>query len=297
MLDYHLHLWPHEQADTWLSIDQIADYCAAANAQGVAQIALTEHLHRFRQVTDLLGRFWELEDDPAPVRARMGDYFDHHARSDLEAYVELCVAAKAQGLPVVVGLEVDYYRGKMDLVAELLGQYPFDVLLGSVHWIGAWQLDWYDDPVMAAQWDAREVDRCWDDYTERLCELAQTGVVDVLAHPDLVKVFGRVPDAPEEWWDRMAEAAGDSGVSVEVSSAGWFKPVGEAYPAPGLLERFAARGVTFTTASDAHRLDRVAARSDDLRALLSGAGVRSLAAYDARRRVEVPLDTPVAPPT
>jgi len=289
MLDYHLHLWPHERADTWLSVDQVAAYCDAAAAHGVTQLALTEHLHRFREITDLLGPFWEHEDDPPAVRQRMGEYFEHHARSDLDSYVELCVEAKSQGLPVVVGLEVDYYRGQMDRVADLLAQYPFDVLIGSVHWIGAWQLDWYDDTVMAAQWDVREVDRCWDDYTERLCELAATGAVDVLAHPDLVKVYGRVPDAPEEWWDRMAEAAGTAGISAEVSSAGWFKPVGEQYPALGLLERFAARGVTFTTASDAHRVERVAARSADLRELLVGAGVDSLATYAARRRVVVPI--------
>jgi histidinol-phosphatase (PHP family) len=53
----------------------------------------------------------------------------------------------------------------------------------------------------------------------------------VLAHPDLIKVAGYVPDAPAEWWDRMAEAAASSGMAAEVSSAGWRKPVGEQYPA------------------------------------------------------------------
>jgi histidinol-phosphatase (PHP family) len=291
MLDYHLHLWPHAESTTWLRVDQIADYCEAAEKEGVTQVAMTEHLHRFHQITDLLGPFWKYEDDPEVVRDRMGDYFDHHARSDLDAYVELCVDAKRQGLPVVIGLEVDYYRGQMDKVADLLAQYPFDVLLGSVHWIGAWQPDWFDDPVMAAEWDARRVDRCWDDYTDRLVELAHSGTIDVLAHPDLIKVYGRIPDAPEEWWDRMAEAAGAAGVSAEVSSAGWFKPAGEQYPAAGLLERFAAKGVTFTTASDAHRVEHVSRRSADLRALLSTSGVSTLAAYDSRRRIEVPIDT------
>ena len=47
---------------------------------------------------------------------------------------------------MVLGLEVDYYRGRMDEVADLLAGYPFDVLLGSVHWVGAWRFDDLDDP-------------------------------------------------------------------------------------------------------------------------------------------------------
>jgi histidinol-phosphatase (PHP family) len=113
-------------------------------------------------------------------------------------------------------------------------------------------------------------------------ELAASGTCDVLAHPDLIKVAGYVPDAPAEWWDRMAEAAAVSGMAAEVSSAGWRKPAGEQYPAAGLLERFVGRGVPLTTASDAHRLEHVADRADDLRAVLGGAGARSLTAFRGR---------------
>jgi histidinol-phosphatase (PHP family) len=287
MLDYHLHLWPHESSTTWLSLDQIADYCEMAAQQGVTQLAMTEHLHRFTQAADLVGRFWEDADDRPEVRAELAAYFDHHARSDLDAYVTLCESAKAAGLPVVTGMEVDYYRGQMDEVADLLEGYPFDVLLGSVHWIGAWQFDSPENAVHMAEWEVRDVDACWDAYTACMEELAGTQTCDVLAHPDLIKIVGRIPDAPEEWWDRIAEAAGAAGMSAEVSSAGWFKPVDEQYPAMGLLDRFLANGVTLTTASDAHRLERVAARADDLRAILATCGVTSLASYEERQRVDV----------
>jgi histidinol-phosphatase (PHP family) len=188
---------------------------------------------------------------------------------------------------------VDYFRGQMDDVARLLDGYPFDVLLGSVHWIGAWQFDDVSpDGPHLAEWDARAVDDCWDAYTASMEELAATGTCDVLAHPDLIKVAGRIPDAPEEWWDRIAEAAAAAGMSAEVSSSGWAKPVAEQYPAEGLLDRFVARGVTFTTASDAHRSDRVAHRTGELRSMLAARGVGSLAAYERRRRTVVPLEAP-----
>ena len=140
-----------------------------------------------------------------------------------------------------------------------------------------------------AEWEARDVDACWEAYTRCLEELAATRTCDVLAHPDLVKVAGYVPDAPSEWWDRIAEAAAAHDLSAELSSNGWVKPIAEQYPAEGLLDRFFARGVTFTTASDAHRSSRVAERAGDLRAMLAARGVTTLAAYEGRRRVTVPL--------
>jgi histidinol-phosphatase (PHP family) len=219
----------------------------------------------------------------------MRQYWDHHARNDLDAYVETATAAKRAGLPVVVGLEVDYYRDRMDRVAELLDGYPFDVLLGSVHWIGAWRFDDLGDPLHMAEWPVRRVDACWDAYATAIEELAASGACDVLAHPDLVKVAGYVPAQPEECWDRLAEAAASSGMAAEVSSAGWNKTCREQYPSRGLLARLAERGVGFTTASDAHGLERVADRTDDLRELLASTGwSRSKAGGPARCRSRRP---------
>lgn len=290
MLDYHLHLWPHSDRETPLRPEQLADYCARAQEAGVTELAVTEHLFRFRQADALLGGFWDEPRVPPALAASMADYWKFHATADLDSYVECALAAKAAGLPVVVGLEVDYYEGRMDDVAALLADYPFDVLLGSVHWVGGWRFDDLSDPVSMEEWSARQVDACWKAYTEALEELAASRACDVLAHPDLIKVAGHVPAAPQEWWDRIAEAAVASGMAAEVSSAGWRKPVGEQYPAAGLLARFVAGGVALTTASDAHHLEHVADRADDLRAVLAAAGVTTLQGYRGRAPYAVTVE-------
>ena len=292
MLDYHLHLWPHHEHDTPLRIEQLAEYCARAQAVGVTELALTEHLFRFRQADALLGGFWDDERVPPALAESMAGYWKFHATADLDAYVTCAQEAKEAGLPVVIGLEVDYYEDRMDTVAALLAGYPFDVLLGSVHWVGGWRFDDLDDPVSMAEWSVRDVDACWDAYTRALEELAATRSCDVLAHPDLIKVAGHVPDVPAEWWDRMAEAAASSGMAAELSSSGWRKPAGEQYPALGLLDRFVARGVPLTTASDAHHLDHVAHRADDLRAVLASAGVGVLQGYRERDPYPVAVSAP-----
>ncbi len=288
MIDYHLHLWSHDDSSVGYLLDQVAQYCEEAASHGVHELALTEHLYRFVEMRATVGDFWTRWSHE-PTSSLMAQYFDFHARNSLEEYVTFAQLAKSQGLPVKVGLEVDYYRDQMDDVAALLAQYPFDVLIGSVHWLNTWQFDDIDNDVQMNEWRTRDVDRSWADYTLALEELAATRSVDVLAHPDVIKVANYYAADPAPLWDRMAEAAARVDVSVECSSSGWFKPVGEPYPAEGFLDRLVARELTFTTASDAHRLERVGSRAGDLATLLESRGVHELASYDGRRRVMVPL--------
>lgn len=292
VLDYHLHLWPHGERHRQPSLDELAAYCDAAREQGVEEIALTEHLFRFVQADGPLGDHWR--DDPSNPRLQQqaDEYWREHNGADLDTYVDAVLEAKAAGLPVVLGMEVDYYAGRMDKVQALLEGYPFDVLLGSVHWIGAWLFDVLESSVAQDEWDHRTVEGAWDGYVRALEELAASGAVDVLAHPDLCKVAARWPSAAsavDEFHDRIAEAAATSGIAAEVSSAGWRKPCDEPYPAPSLLQKFHDRGVSITTASDAHSLDLVAHRTADLRPFVEAAGYTELVRFRARRPEKVGL--------
>jgi histidinol-phosphatase (PHP family) len=292
VLDYHVHLWPHEQrADSEeLRLERLAAYCERAAAAGVEEVAVTEHLFRFVQARELVGLFWESDPEPS-LRRAVAAYWDHHATADLDEYVSAGLAAKAAGLPVVLGLEVDYYAGRMDEVAGLLAGYPFDVLLGSVHWIGNFMFDVVEDPAQMAEWEVRGTEATWRTYTDALVELSETGACDVLAHPDLVKLLGRRPSPGlvEECEARIAEAAAASGMAAELSSAGWRKPVGEQYPSTSLLSKFSSLGVPLTTASDTHGLGNVADRATDLRRLAAEAGYSELQAFAARQGRAVPL--------
>lgn len=288
MLDYHVHLWPHSASSVSMHIDRVAAYCEEAARQGVHEIALTEHAFRFREVRATVGSFWQ-RWEYEPTSALMAEYFDFHARNELETYVAFAQQAKEQGLPVKIGLEVDFYEDQMDDVSALLAQYPFDVLIGSVHWLRTWQFDDLSNEHQMDQWRTRDVATTWSDYATAFESLCASGAVDVLAHPDVIKVAGFVPDSPVEVWDRMVAAAVSSNLTVECSSAGWFKPIGEPYPAPGLLDRFVAAGLDFTTASDAHDSGRVGARSADLAAMLGERGITHVASFSNRKKTLLPM--------
>jgi histidinol-phosphatase (PHP family) len=289
VIDYHVHLWRHQpNLSLQASVDQIAQYCERAAGLGVTELAITEHTSRFVQFDAVLRGWWE--SDPSPeLRAATMTSWDEELGADLDQYVETVLAARAAGLPVIAGLEVDYFPGQMEKTADVLQGYPFDVLLGSVHWIGAWLIDALDWPIAEQEWARRGVERVWDTYTRSVEELAGTGTVDVLAHPDLVKVAGHRPDLPGEFHDRIAEAARASGLSAELNSAGWRRPSEEAYPAPPLLARFHALGVPITTASDGHDISQVSWRIGDLATMARAAGYTEVTAFRGRTPAPRPL--------
>jgi histidinol-phosphatase (PHP family) len=289
VIDYHVHLWRHApRLPLRASVDQLAEYCARAGGLGVTEVAVTEHSTRFIQFDALVRGWWE--EDPSPARREeTRTCWDDELGADLDQYVDTALAAKAAGLPVMLGLEVDYLPGQMQKVAALLAGYPFDVLLGSVHWIGAWLFDALDWAQAQQQWASRGVERVWGDYTRYVEELAATRTADVLAHPDLAKVAGHRPPVPNEFYDRIAEAARSCELAAELNSAGWRKPCGEAYPAAGLLARFHDYGVPITTASDAHELADLCWRIPDLTEAARAVGYREVTAFRDRTRVAQPL--------
>ncbi|HWM14852.1 MAG TPA: hypothetical protein VNO56_10255, partial [Gaiellaceae bacterium] len=171
-------------------------------------------------------------------------------------------------------------------LADLLAPYPWDFLLGSVHIVEGEAVD-----MEPGLWERLSVEDVWSRYFEAVGELTASGLVDVLAHLDLVKIFGRrpAPSAVAAHHAAAATAAGDAGVAVEVSTAGLRKPVGELYPAPELLARCRERGATATLASDAHVAGDVGRDFPAALELLRGAGYDTVTVFDGRCARQEPL--------
>jgi len=281
MLDMHTHVWPHEPGTPTPDYDQLARICEVATSRGVTEVAITEHCHRFGRIIDEVLPHWEHDGD-AELRAAAAHSIEVESGGDLDAYVAALVDAQDRGLPILIGIEVDRIPGAIEPMARVLDDYPFDVRLGSVHWLGSWLFDDYGNPTFAREWETRPVDGVWAAYVDAIEELAISGTTDVLAHLDVVKVAGHRPVdvAPHE--QRLAEIVVASGMAVEVSSAGWRKPCDEFYPAPTLLDRLVVAGVPITTASDAHVLEHFGWEYERLGAELDRRGVTELTSFDRR---------------
>ena len=87
----------------------------------------------------------------------------------------------------------------------------------------------------------------------------------------------------------MADAIAESGVAVEVSTAGLRKPVGELYPHPDLLAACRKRGVPVTLASDAHSPQLVGRDFDRAVQLLRSVGYDTVTIFEQRDARQEPL--------
>jgi histidinol-phosphatase (PHP family) len=255
IVDYHMHLRdPEERIDH--TVEGIERFVETAAARGVDEIGFTEHVYYFRQTREIWTVPYEIE----------------RCVYDLDAYCDAVVEAKRQGLPVKLGLEVDYVGSEQSCLAEVLEPYPWDFLLGSVHTLDGLAID-----LEPGIWAEASVEEVWRRYWEALTELAASGHVDVLAHPDLAKIFDRRPN-------RIDYPVLD-GVALEISTAGLHKQVGELYPDPAML----AGHPPITLASDAHVPQNVGRDFDQALALARAADYETVTVFDGRQARQVPL--------
>ena len=274
IVDYHMHLrGPNEpgvEGPIEHSVEAVRRFVEAAAARGIDEIGFSEHTYYFREFEELIEHPYQ--------RSRIGH--------SLDAYVDAVLEAKRQGLPVKLGLEVDYFSGRESELAEILAPYPWDYLLGSVHIVAGEAVDM--EPGLWARFPVEEV---WRRYFETLRELAGSGLVDVLAHADLVKIFGMRPDRGEiaVHEAEVAEAVAEAGLAVEVSTAGLRRRVAEIYPSPTLLAELHARGVPVTLASDAHVYHDVGRDFDQALELVRATGYETVTVFERRRSRQEPL--------
>jgi histidinol-phosphatase (PHP family) len=276
LTDYHLHLRPDGEAtpsERFFTKDNVDRYLAAAAEAGIAELGVSEHVYRFTQALEIWRHpFWE-----------------EHARDDLAAYCEF-----VRDTPLRLGIECDFVPGAEDRTATLLDAHDFDYVVGSVHFVGEAAVDHEGWDIWRGSGDADEV---WRRYFESLAECARSGLFDILAHPDLVKVWGSGRPLPERdprfYYEPAVEAIAASGIAVEVSTAGLRKPVGELYPALAFAEMCVEAGTPFALSSDAHLPEHVGFGYDRATDFLAGIGVGEICVFERRQRRLEPVGAEV----
>jgi histidinol-phosphatase (PHP family) len=276
LTDYHTHLRPDDpnaSAAEFFTEANVIRYVDTAADRGISELGFSEHVHRFREALEIWRHpFWE-----------------ENAVDDIDAYCEFIEQMKAAGHPVKLGIEMDYLPGKEDRIASLIEGRPWDYVIGSVHFIeeGAVDHDGYD------AWAAAGSDRVWADYFTAVGAAAASGLFDVLAHLDLVKVWGRGRPAPSRdprvFYELALEGIAGSDVAVEVSTAGLRKPAGEIYPARALLDLCVEAGRPVALSSDAHEPQHLGYEYEAALDFLREAGISQLSVFDRRRRTQEPL--------
>jgi histidinol-phosphatase (PHP family) len=271
LTDYHLHLRsddPEASAGEYFSKANVERYREVASERGIAELGVSEHIYRFHQALEVWQHpFWE-----------------QYAKDDLDQY---CAFVRDE-TDLRLGIEADFVPGGEDRMANLLEARDFDYVIGSVHFLREGAVDMDDYSVWQSGRSAEEV---WRRYFQTIGESARSGLFDVVAHPDLVKYWGdgaRRPDGDlRRYYELAMDGIAESGIAVEISTAGLRKPAAELYPAPAFLEMAVDAGARVALSSDAHRPEDVGADYERALAVLEQLGVRELCVFDRRScRVE-----------
>ncbi|EIT86552.1 histidinol phosphate phosphatase HisJ family protein [Fictibacillus macauensis ZFHKF-1] len=264
--DYHNHL----EKGT-LTLDYLEQFTKQAAQKNIKHFGISEHAYHFYQTKDIVSKPW----------------MEERRYYDMDDYVALFQQAHQKGMDVKMSIEMDYTPGKHQEMADFISRYPFDYVIGSVHWNGDFGIDLAE---YRKEWDRRDLHEIYTTYYDQVVTLAQSNLFDIMGHIDLVKIFNYIPKDEAfllEQYERATDALSQSKTCVEISTAGLRKPVGRMYPEPVLLEMCYKKGIPIVFSSDAHEPAHVGFAYDQAIALAKEVGYSTVMTFEQGNRKEI----------
>lgn len=251
---------------------------AAARRANLALIGFSEHSPRPQGY-----------DYTREYRERLAAHMDDYA-----SQVSALKKSPANGPKVLLGMEIDWLENERTFVEKAIAAQDFDYLIGSVHFLGHWGFD--DGP---GAWDAlsqEECERFYEQYFLTWKSMLASGLFQIAAHPDLIKIFS--VDRFHIWLERpdgrelvrqCLLTLRERGMSMEISSAGLRKPCHEIYPCPAIMEMAAQLGLRVTPASDAHNTRDVAGAFPELAGYAKSFGFSGQTVFEHGQPTHLPF--------
>jgi histidinol-phosphatase (PHP family) len=203
---------------------------------------------------------------------------------ELAGYIEAVELLKKDfpDIAIKTGIEADYFPGMEADTRRLLEQYKFDYVIGSIHFIDGWG---FDDSRYIEGYEGRDIYELYEGYFELVVRAASSGLFDIVGHLDLIKKYNFRPKRDiTSLVEEVILAIKDTGVCVEINTAGLRKPAAEMYPSDWILELCARAGIPVTLGSDAHSPGQVGMDFDLALASARRAGYDRIAVFERRER-------------
>ena len=246
--DYHSHPQGHRVQPYCQSLLQ--PWVNSARERGLTDIAFTDH-DRYHQGIDF--------DEIEKLRAANPD------------------------VKIRAGIELDNDPVRSAAGRQWIEKHwdRLDFVLGSVHFLERPDQMFDSVPVGAEQFAGRDIDEIYADYFQRIREIAGSGLIDCLAHLDLIKIHGHRPNSRiEDLVGETLDFIAARGLAIELSTAGWRKPVNELYPSDEIIQLALAKGIRFTTASDAHSHAQLAENYDRLAEKMAQLRIKQVCVFE-----------------
>ena len=211
------------------------------------------------------------EHSPRPLAYSYPREYREHLSATFEEYISSVLALKqlSAGPKILLGLEMDYFPLEEEFIRNTLAAHPYEYVIGGLHFLNTWGFDHSQE-----DWDKLSEDEKrhhYEHYYQTLVKLADSGMMHIVAHPDLIKIFS--VNFFHEWIQEKSSQAlikkalvaiKDNDMAMEISSAGLRKPCKEIYPGPLLMRIASNLDLPITFASDAHCINTVGYAFDQL---------------------------------
>jgi histidinol-phosphatase (PHP family) len=201
----------------------------------------------------------------------------------MSRYVQNFLLLKKQSrVHIKLGSEVDYFPDQLKRIQEILKQYPFDYVIGSVHFIENWGID---SPNQRDEHARRDPLESYEKYFRLLREMCATHLFDIVGHPDLIKIFGLKPyNDVSKIYEKTARAIADSQMCVEINAKGLVRPCKEIYPNLQFLKILHDNSVPITFGSDAHSPEDIGLNLNEASKWARSAGFKEACTFEGRKK-------------
>lgn len=203
---------------------------------------------------------------------------------------------KAGKMEVLKGIEAEFVEPPYPL-ESYLSQMELDFVLGGVHVIDGWVTDWTEEIFREGERYFGSFKVAAQKYFRAVGDMAEGGLVDSLAHPDLIKKYNAnsIYFSEEETWyheavEECLERIARTGVAIEVNTAGLRRPVRALHPSGWILSRARELGIPATIGTDFHLRDGLVGEGLDAAfAALRAAGYDSYLLFRKRKPEKISL--------
>lgn len=261
-VDYHTH---HVRCGH--AVGTVRDYVMAGISAGLHEIGMSAHV-------------------PPITRAERSSGMP---REQLPSYVTEVAGIRqefAGTIDVRVGVEADVVPEETQETSELLRTLPLDYVIGSVHWVGSWNIYDRAPPALLTK------EELYGEYLHLLEFTARSGEYDIIGHLDGLNTMGHMPEpSMTPMFENTLRVIAASGIAVEVNTSGWRKPCQHLFPRAEIIRRCVELQIPLTMSSDAHTPSEVAYRYPYVFDILMEAGCHEIATFSGRRMAMRPLWT------
>lgn len=170
--------------------------------------------------------------------------------TDIKRYVT--TVKKKEASNVHLGAEIDYNEHFEDKIKNFLGMHPFDIVLGSLHFLEGYCISRKME--MKSYSSKVPVLDIYKKYFTELRKLARSRIFDVLSHVDLVRKHLE-PVKFEDYYEEASALVNDlleNNTGIEVNTSG-YAFMNDSYPSTEFLALCKKKGLDkITVGSDAH---------------------------------------------